>query len=412
MPATGCRGLPERQQVVARQAVGRAVVELLAARYTGYRRFTVLSQGGLPGPEAGAGKLSGTAAARLASGRGGSAARRRGGLRRDGRRRRHVAAQPGGLPGLAIAGGTDQVLRNILGERVSASRRNPAPYKSGPVLGERNAMNFDLGTDQRDAAAGARQFFAGSASRPTPGRRSRAARSTRATRRWPRSASSASPSPRTPAGGGALLDLAVVAEQGGAVLAGPSLVTAARAAVLLADHPSWRPPSPTDRPRSPWSTGPAPSIDAAERHVLPRAGGRRPGRRRRRGHRRPPIDATRGLAAVRLTDRRVLREEPPSCGPAPGWWARRARRRGPGRRRPGGAAGRRLRQGAAGVRPSIGSYQAVKHLLVDAWVGVDQLRSLVWWAAWAADNAPEEFPLRRRRQRPTPRGCSSTRRRP
>ena len=41
----------------------------------------------------------------------------------------------------------------------------------------------------------------------------------------------------------------------------------------------------------------------------------------------------------------------------------------------------------------IGSYQAVKHMLVDAWVGVDQLRSLVWWAAWAADNAPEEFPL-------------------
>jgi alkylation response protein AidB-like acyl-CoA dehydrogenase len=32
-------------------------------------------------------------------------------------------------------------------------------------------------------------------------------------------------------------------------------------------------------------------------------------------------------------------------------------------------------------------------MLVDAWVGVDQLRSLVWWAAWAADNAPAEFPL-------------------
>nr|WP_275585970.1 acyl-CoA dehydrogenase family protein [Geodermatophilus sabuli] len=41
----------------------------------------------------------------------------------------------------------------------------------------------------------------------------------------------------------------------------------------------------------------------------------------------------------------------------------------------------------------IGSYQAVKHLLVDAWVGVDQLRSLVWWAAWAADAAPGELPL-------------------
>src|SRR3954466_4318743 len=60
-------GLPPEKQVVARQAVGRAVVQLLATRYTGYRRFTVLSQGGLPGPEAGAGKLAGTAAARLAA---------------------------------------------------------------------------------------------------------------------------------------------------------------------------------------------------------------------------------------------------------------------------------------------------------------------------------------------------------
>jgi alkylation response protein AidB-like acyl-CoA dehydrogenase len=41
----------------------------------------------------------------------------------------------------------------------------------------------------------------------------------------------------------------------------------------------------------------------------------------------------------------------------------------------------------------IGSYQAVKHMLVDAWAGVEQLRSLVWWAAWAADAAPDELPL-------------------
>ncbi|MGZ6792564.1 MAG: acyl-CoA dehydrogenase family protein, partial [Mycobacteriales bacterium] len=26
-------------------------------------------------------------------------------------------------------------------------------------------------------------------------------------------------------------------------------------------------------------------------------------------------------------------------------------------------------------------------------VGVEQLRSLVWWAAWAADEAPDELPL-------------------
>ncbi|MGH2875163.1 MAG: acyl-CoA dehydrogenase family protein, partial [Solirubrobacteraceae bacterium] len=41
----------------------------------------------------------------------------------------------------------------------------------------------------------------------------------------------------------------------------------------------------------------------------------------------------------------------------------------------------------------IGAYQAVKHALVDAYVGVEQLRSLVWWAAWTADQSPDELPM-------------------
>jgi alkylation response protein AidB-like acyl-CoA dehydrogenase len=123
------------RQVVARQAVGRAVVELLAARYTGYRRFTVLSQGGLPGPEAGAGKLAGTAAARLAADAG---------VRLLGDEAVYAATADGDdtwqrtqayLPGLAIAGGTDQVLRNILGERVLGLPPEPRADKSGPFSG-------------------------------------------------------------------------------------------------------------------------------------------------------------------------------------------------------------------------------------------------------------------------------------
>jgi alkylation response protein AidB-like acyl-CoA dehydrogenase len=35
----------------------------------------------------------------------------------------------------------------------------------------------------------------------------------------------------------------------------------------------------------------------------------------------------------------------------------------------------------------------VKHALVDVYVGVEQLRSLVWWAAWAADESPDELPM-------------------
>jgi alkylation response protein AidB-like acyl-CoA dehydrogenase len=128
-------GLSPDRQVVARQAVGRAVVELLATRYTGYRRFTVLSQGGLPGPEAGAGKLAGTAAARLAADAG---------VRLLGDEAVYAATADGDdtwqrtqayLPGLAIAGGTDQVLRNILGERVLGLPPEPRADKSGPFSG-------------------------------------------------------------------------------------------------------------------------------------------------------------------------------------------------------------------------------------------------------------------------------------
>jgi alkylation response protein AidB-like acyl-CoA dehydrogenase len=128
-------GLPAESQVVARQAVGRAVVELLATRYTGYRRFTVLSQGGLPGPEAGAGKLAGTAAARLAADAG---------VRLLGDEALYATTADGddtwqrtqaSLPGLAIAGGTDQVLRNILGERVLGLPPEPRLDKSAPFSG-------------------------------------------------------------------------------------------------------------------------------------------------------------------------------------------------------------------------------------------------------------------------------------
>ena len=40
----------------------------------------------------------------------------------------------------------------------------------------------------------------------------------------------------------------------------------------------------------------------------------------------------------------------------------------------------------------IGSFQAVKHRLVDVWSATDQLRSLVWWGAWSADSDPAQLP--------------------
>jgi len=42
---------------------------------------------------------------------------------------------------------------------------------------------------------------------------------------------------------------------------------------------------------------------------------------------------------------------------------------------------------------AIGSYQAVKHELVEMLRGLDNARSLMYYAGWAAQDKPEEFPL-------------------
>ncbi|WP_138759464.1 acyl-CoA dehydrogenase [Modestobacter altitudinis] len=256
-------------------------------------------------------------------------------------------------------------------------------------------MNFELDDDQRAAAAGARDFFTGSASAAdarraldggpvTPGRKALADIGFLGIT-VPEDAGGA---------GSNVLDLAVVAEQAGAVLAGPSLVTAARAAVLLADHPDLLAALADGSTGYAVLDGAAPSIDAAaadtflalEDGALVLGSGEVTAG--------TPMDATRGLASVRLTSRRVLAEG------AQALWARaRDVALVALAAEDLGAAGRAVQLGVeyAGVRTAfgrqIGSYQAVKHALVDAWVGVEQLRSLVWWAAWAADSAPDELPL-------------------
>jgi alkylation response protein AidB-like acyl-CoA dehydrogenase len=256
-------------------------------------------------------------------------------------------------------------------------------------------MNFDLDTDQRAAAAGARQFFSGSAS-PSAARAVLEGGAIEPGHKALAEIGFLGITVAEDAGGagGSLLDLAVVAEQGGAVLAGPSLVTAARAAVLLADQPDLAATLADGSTAFAVVDGSAPSIDAAgatsflaleDGALVVGTGDVTLG---------APIDATRGLGTVRLTDRRVLAED------AGELWARARLVGAVVLAAEGlGAADRAVQLGVAYAKErqafgrAIGSYQAVKHMLVDAWVGVDQLRSLVWWAAWAADNAPEEFPL-------------------
>ncbi len=256
-------------------------------------------------------------------------------------------------------------------------------------------MNFDLDDDQRSYAAGAKDFYADAAgpaavraaletgSPVAPGRKALA------------DVGFLGITVADAAGGagGSVLDLAVVAEQGGRVLAGPSLATAARAAVLLAGDPA-RSASLADGSAA-WAVvdGSHPSLDALDADVflglvdgsvVASSGIATTGQEQ--------LDPSRGIASVELTGGEVVAD-------AAAWERALAVGRVVLAAEDLGTAAQAVELGVAYAKVreafgrQIGSYQAVKHALVDAYVGVEQLRSLVWWAAWTADAAPDELPL-------------------
>ncbi|WP_141012642.1 acyl-CoA dehydrogenase [Nocardioides sambongensis] len=260
-------------------------------------------------------------------------------------------------------------------------------------------MDFDLSAEQRDLAAAAADFLAdaadlaaaraaldeaGAPTVPVPPGRKGLVQSGFAAITVPEADGG---------GGGTLLDLAVVAEQAGRVLAGPSLVTYARAAELLVgDHERLGGLVDGSLAVAVHDGGPVLDGLGADRFLARRgddvvlaAGTVTP---------REPIDATRGLAEVALGDAEVV-----ATGAADRW----ARAERIGRvvlaAEGLGAAARAVEIGVAYTKERhafgrpIGSYQAVKHALVDAYVEVEQLRSLVWWAAWTADEDPAALPL-------------------
>jgi len=256
-------------------------------------------------------------------------------------------------------------------------------------------MNFDLDQDHLDLADAARDFLSATASpaaaraalddgaRPQPGR-AELVKSGFATITIPEHAGG---------GGGTVLDLAVVAEQAGRVLAGPSLVSFARAAVLLAGDTRLADLATGELSVAVVDDG-GPVLDAAgaDTFLALRKGSLvcGPGTVTAR----EPIDPTRGLGDVALGETTEL------VADATELWQRGERVGRTILAAEGlGAAARVLEMGVEYAKQrfafgrAIGSYQAVKHLLVDVYVEVEQLRSLVWWAAWAADHAPDELPL-------------------
>jgi alkylation response protein AidB-like acyl-CoA dehydrogenase len=116
-----------RRDPEVRQRLGHALGELLAVRFNGYRALTMLERGQIPGPEAGLAKVTmvnaAIAATDLAADVVGPAA-----LARDGDWSYAISF----LPGLKSAGGTEQILRNTVGERVLGLPPEPRLDKGVP----------------------------------------------------------------------------------------------------------------------------------------------------------------------------------------------------------------------------------------------------------------------------------------
>ena len=110
-----------------RRRLGHVITELLAVRFNGYRALTALSRGQIPGPEAGLAKVTMVNAAIIATDLGADVLGPDA-LDRDGEWSYLISF----LPGLKSAGGTEQILRNTIGERVLGLPPEPRLDKGVP----------------------------------------------------------------------------------------------------------------------------------------------------------------------------------------------------------------------------------------------------------------------------------------
>ena len=116
-----------RADHTARTRLGEIASELIAVRFTGYRTLTALQRGQIPGPEAGLSKVTlvngAIAAGELIADALGPDALA------DGSEWAYMISF---LPGLKTAGGTEEILRNTIGERVLGLPPEPRLDKGIP----------------------------------------------------------------------------------------------------------------------------------------------------------------------------------------------------------------------------------------------------------------------------------------
>jgi alkylation response protein AidB-like acyl-CoA dehydrogenase len=124
----------------ARKRYGEIAADFLALRFTGYRMLTTLQRGGIPGPEGALAKVT-TIKAAIAAGELLCDVLGPGGLSDE-----HFGELVSDLPGLKSAGGTEEILRNMVGERVLGLPPEPRLDKGIPFS--------ELRAVERGAAAG------------------------------------------------------------------------------------------------------------------------------------------------------------------------------------------------------------------------------------------------------------------
>jgi alkylation response protein AidB-like acyl-CoA dehydrogenase len=130
-----------RRDPEVRRRLGDIVTELLAVRFNGYRALTALSRGQIPGPEAGLAKVT-TVNAAIAGGELIADVLGPEALVADGEWSYMISF----MPGLKSAGGTEQILRNTIGERVLGLPPEPRLDKGIPFS--------ELRSKEKEAVAG------------------------------------------------------------------------------------------------------------------------------------------------------------------------------------------------------------------------------------------------------------------